>query len=205
MAPLILASASPRRKEILRKINLTFDIVPSGVNEDYTNGLNPPQMAEQWALEKARSVSSPHPDKDVIGADTIVVLDDTILGKPTDADDAKRMLTTLSGKIHTVYTGVALRCDSAGAEESFVASTRVTFYSLGEEAIDRYVATGDPMDKAGAYGIQDTSACFVKKIDGCYNNVVGFPLAQFVQLIGQESVRAKFSVDNWFASDREIA
>ena len=110
MAPLILASASPRRKEILRKINLTFDIVPSGVDEDYTNGLNPPQMAEQWALEKARSVSSPHPDKDVIGADTIVVLDDTILGKPTDADDAKRMLTTLSGKIHTVYTGVALRC-----------------------------------------------------------------------------------------------
>ena len=134
-----------------------------------------------------------------------VALGGAILGKPADADDAKRMLTSLSGKSHTVYTGVALRCDSLGAEESFVSATEVTFYNLKEATIDRYIARGDPMDKAGAYGIQDTSACFVEKIYGCYNNVVGFPLAQFVQLIGQASVKRNFSVDNWFVSDKEIA
>ena len=205
MAQLILGSASPRRKEILRKIDLVFDIVPSSVYEDYANGLKPPRMAAYWAVEKARNVSLLHPTKTVIGADTIVALDGAILGKPADADDARRMLTSLSGKSHTVYTGVALRCDSMGAEESFVSATKVTFYNLKEAAIDRYVASGDPMDKAGAYGIQNASACFTEKIDGCYNNVVGFPLAQFVQLIGQESVKRKFSVDNWFVSDREIA
>ena len=205
MARLILGSASPRRKEILRKIDLVFDIIPSTVDEDYANGLKPTQMAEYWAVEKARNVSLLHPAKIVIGADTIVVLDGAILGKPADTDDARQMLTSLSGKSHTVYTGVALRCDSVGAEESFVSATKVTFYNLKEATIDRYIASGDPMDKAGAYGIQDASACFVEKIDGCYNNVVGFPLAQFVRVIGQESVKRKFSIDNWFASDREIA
>ena len=202
---LILGSASPRRKEILRKIDLVFDIIPSAVDEDYANGLKPPQMAEYWAVEKARNVSLLHPAMTVIGADTIVVLNGEILGKPADADDAKRMLTSLSGKSHTVYTGVAVRCDSMSAEESFVSATEVTFYNLREKAIDSYITSGDPMDKAGAYGIQDASACFVEKIDGCYNNVVGFPLAQFVRVIGQESVKRKFSIDNWFASDREIA
>ena len=205
MTPLILGSASPRRKEILRKIDLLFDVVPSDVDEDYSNGLKPPQMAEYWAVEKGRNVSLLHPNKTVIGADTIVALDGTILGKPADTHDARLMLTSLSGKSHTVYTGVALSCDDNGAEESFVAATEVTFYNLDDTTVDRYVASGDPMDKAGAYGIQDASACFVKKIDGCYNNVVGFPLAQFVQLIGKESVKRKFSVDYWFVSDREIA
>ncbi|MBH31876.1 MAG: septum formation protein Maf [Candidatus Marinimicrobia bacterium] len=205
MASLILGSASPRRKKILRKIDLLFDIVPSIVDEDYANGLKPIHMAEYWAVEKAQNVSLLHPDKTVIGADTIVVLDDTILGKPVDDNDARRMLTSLSGKSHIVYTGVALRCDANGSEESFVAATEVTFYNLDKTAINRYVASGDPMDKAGAYGIQDTSAPFVEKIAGCYNNVVGFPLSQFVQLISQESVKNKFPVDNWFASDKEIA
>ncbi len=205
MAQLILGSASPRRKEILRKIDLVFDIVPSAVDENYENGLKPPQMAEYWAVEKARNVSFLHPAKTIIGADTIVVLDNTILGKPVDSDDAKRMLNYLSGKIHNVYTGVALRCDAHGAAESFVATTEVTFYKLEATAIDKYVDSGDPMDKAGAYGIQDASACFVKKIDGCYNNVVGFPLAQFVQFITRESFKQKFSIDNWFVSEKEIA
>ena len=115
------------------------------------------------------------------------------------------MLRKLSNKSHTVHTGVALVQKSNEALISFVESTEVTFFELDETLINSYVATGSPLDKAGAYGIQDGSACFVEKVNGCYHNVVGFPVARFVQLVRSEEFKQQFSADIWFASDREIA
>lgn len=203
-ADLILASASPRRQELLSRLEIPFKVIPSSVVEDYGNGMSPEEMAEHYAVEKARDVAAQHPDKIVIGADTIVVLDGKIMGKPRDAAEAKSMLNHLSAKTHTVLTGVALVQVSSAAEASFVESTDVTFFTLTDDMIDRYVATGGPLDKAGAYGIQDWSACFVEKVNGCYHNVMGFPSGRFAQVLSSEAFRAQFSVDNWFVSEKEI-
>ena len=205
MAQFILASASPRRKELLNRLELPFEIIPSSVEENYSNGMAPPEMAKRWALEKARDVAAAHPETIVVGADTIVVLEGNILGKPKDSSEAAVMLRKLSNKSHTVHTGVALVQKSNEAVISFVESTEVTFFELDETLISSYVATGSPLDKAGAYGIQDGSACFVEKVNGCYHNVVGFPVARFVQLVRSEEFKQQFSADIWFASDREIA
>ena len=205
MAQFILASASPRRKELLNRLELPFEIIPSSVEENYSNGMAPPEMAKRWALEKARDVAAAHPETIVVGADTIVVLEGKILGKPKDSSEAAAMLRKLSNKSHTVHTGVALVQKSNEAVISFVESTEVTFFELDETLISSYVATGSPLDKAGAYGIQDGSACFVEKVNGCYHNVVGFPVARFVQLVRSEEFKQQFSADIWFASDREIA
>ena len=205
MTQFILASTSPRRKDLLDRLEIPFEIIPSSIKENYDNGMAPPEMANLWALEKARDVAADHPEEIVVGADTIVALEGKILGKPIDSSEATEMLRALSARTHTVYTGVALVLKSSGVEASFVESTEVTFFELEEALISRYVASGSPLDKAGAYGIQDGSACFVEKVNGCYHNVVGFPVARFVQLVRSEKFKQQFPVDIWFVSDREIA
>lgn len=174
---LILASASPRRAELLRQIGCTFDIIPADIDERVDASLTPGDVALTLAKQKAAEISARYPTHVVLGADTIVVIDNNILGKPETPQEACSMLRLLSGRTHTVYTGYSLR---RGADEiAEVVATAVTFRILSNEEIERYVRTGSPMDKAGAYGIQeDLGAVFVERIDGDYYTVVGLPLAR---------------------------
>ena len=194
MKTIILASASPRRKKLLQQLNLPFEVHPSPVDENYDPALLPDEIVQQLALRKAQDVASRQADALIIGADTIVVFKDSILEKPVDADEARRMLQDLSGHTHQVYTGVAL-CKTDHKNNiidttTFFEITNVMFGDLNLRDIDRYVAGGSPMDKAGAYGIQDDfGAIFVKRIEGDYYNVVGFPLHRF------------YTVMNTFASE----
>lgn len=194
--PFILASGSPRREALLRKLDLPFEVVPSSVSEDHGEASNPEELVQQLALMKARDVAGRFPDRVVIGADTVVVLGEIIIGKPADKDEARGILRSLSGKKHTVFTGVALVKNVEEEEHIFYERTDVTFFPLEDEMIDYYVGTFRPLDKAGAYGIQDWSACFVEKIEGCYNNVVGFPLARFVQLLKTSAVKSQFNINH---------
>ncbi len=177
--PFYLASQSPRRKQLLQLIGLKFHILPSAVDEDACAETDPVRHAETLALAKAMDVARGVTEGIVVGADTIVVLDGNILGKPVDAADAARMLKRLSGRIHQVYTGFAIVCQPEGRSVTGHEMTRVHFRHLQEWEIQSYVATGSPMDKAGAYGIQDQSALFADRIEGCFYNVVGFPLTKF--------------------------
>jgi len=178
---LILASGSPRRADLLRQIGLEFEVIPSDIDEDEISGDSPQQRALNAALAKALDVARKVGEGIVIGADTIVVLEGRILGKPSGPQEAIRMLTLLSGKTHRVITGVALVDASSMKVESWVESTYVTFRELSPDEIIEYVETGIPLDKAGAYGIQDKAAAFVKRIEGCYFNVVGLPLATLIE------------------------
>jgi len=181
--PLMLASASPRRAELLRLINLPFTICPSSVSEDGVGHLLPSQQAIDLARRKAQAVAAVFNWGIVIGADTIVEMEGQVFGKPVDAAHARDMLRQLSGRTHHVYTGVVLLDCPTGRLVSDVARTAVTFRPLDDEEIVAYVASGSPMDKAGAYGIQDLSAIFAEKIDGCFYNVMGFPLTRFYLLL----------------------
>ncbi len=177
---LILASASPRRKLLLRQIGLEFEVRESGVREDHDVPQEPEKHVSVLSRRKAEAVAAGITDGLVIGADTIVVLDGTILGKPSDPEDAGRMLKLLSGRTHRVYTGFTLIDKPSGKSMTAVEETDVTFRQLDEDEITSYVASGSPMDKAGAYGIQDDyGAVFISRIDGCFYNVVGFPLSRF--------------------------
>ncbi|MBR0230803.1 MAG: septum formation protein Maf [Clostridia bacterium] len=176
--PLILASSSPRRREILASAGYKFSVVPSGA-EELTEAANPGALVRGNALIKAREVAS-RPEcagQKVLGADTVVVLDGEVLGKPRDAAEAKRMLRALSGREHFVLTGYAV-IYPGGEEKSGVCSTRVRFRELGGEEIDSYVATGEPLDKAGAYGIQERGAGLVESVDGDIDNVIGLPIGE---------------------------
>jgi septum formation protein len=178
--PIILASRSPRRIHLLCQIGIQFTVEESGVEENFTEGTSPETIVRQLSLQKAKKVAERIESGVVIGADTIVVLDGTILGKPSSREDAKRMLRLLGGKTHTVFTGFALV--DVKTEKSHVdyEKTEVTFRRLTEEEIEDYVESGSPMDKAGAYGIQDDyGAVFVERINGCFYTVVGFPLSKF--------------------------
>jgi septum formation protein len=176
---LILASQSPRRSSLLRQIGLQVEIVPCGLPEEFNASASAEENARTLALAKARCVADGIADAFVLAADTIVTLNGIMLGKPTDPDDAVRMLEMLSGKTHTVHTGFALLDRPSGRIVEGVEATRVTFRNLPREEILEYVAGGSPMDKAGAYGIQDDyGAVFVMRIEGCYYNVVGLPLAR---------------------------
>ncbi|PID58287.1 hypothetical protein CSB45_04260 [candidate division KSB3 bacterium] len=172
---IILASSSPRRKALLQQIHLSFDVIASHADEHFDHTLPPEQTAEALALRKAQEVAGSHPDAIVIGADTIVLDGGQILGKPRHEDDAFRMLSRLSNKEHRVITGLALL---SGQENTFVRheSTRVKLAALSPQAIQRYIDSGEPMGKAGAYAIQGRGAIFIEWIHGCYNNVVGLPL-----------------------------
>ncbi len=178
--PIILASSSPRRAHLMSVLGFPFTVRESGVEEIIDEKLAPEEIARSLAFRKASTVASQLSSGIVIGADTIVVLEGKILGKPATAEEAVGMLLALSGKTHTVFTGFALV--DAESKKSYISSerTEVTFRALRRDEIDRYVAAGSPMDKAGAYGIQDDyGAVFVEKIDGCFYNVVGFPISKF--------------------------
>lgn len=174
--PFILASASPRRKTILELTGASFDVVPSGFEERALDRELPDDMVLRLSSGKARDVASSNPDALVLGADTIVVLDGEILEKPIDDEHASRILTRLSGRTHIVKTGVTLVHSTTDREARFLEQTRVTFSPLTSVQIQDYVSTGAPLDKAGAYGIQDEGAVFVERIEGDFYTVMGLPL-----------------------------
>jgi len=184
--PLVLASASPRRRALFRQIGLRFRVVPSSVDERLSRKQSPARNARRIALEKATDVASGMRRGLVVGADTIVVLGKSILGKPKNRRDATRMLRRLSGRSHVVFTGIALVDALTGRAVTDVVRTRVQFRRLSDAEIADYVRSGSPLDKAGAYGIQDDfGAVFVESIDGCFYNVVGVPLVRFYQRLGE--------------------
>lgn len=182
----ILASASPRRRELLTQAGIEYTVIPSNVEEIITQ-TEPCEVVMELALLKANDVFENHAENDtmVIGADTIVVYKDEILGKPEDADDARNMLSMLADRTHQVYTGVALVSMKNGEKKvkTFYECTDVTFYPVSREDIDKYVESGDPLDKAGSYGIQGPFAIHIKEIHGDYNNVVGLPIGRLYQEI----------------------
>lgn len=185
MARLILASQSPRREALLRQAGLEFEISPSDVEERLSETLSPAEAAETLALEKARWVAARLSEGLVIGADTVVVVGRQILGKPAGAEDARAMLGLLSGREHEVITGIAVVDAGSGRSRSDSVTTAVSFAPLSQEIIDRYVATGEPLDKAGAYAIQGFGALLIEGIQGCYNNVVGLPLRRLAEMLGE--------------------
>lgn len=174
MQKLILASASPRRQELLRLITGEFTVCPANADETLPAGLPIVQQIETLAARKAEDVFAKHPDCAVIGSDTMVVVDGEPLGKPADTDEARRMLRRLSGRAHEVITGLAV-LSPAGRKIGY-RITKVHFRALTDAEIDRYIATGEPMDKAGAYGIQGRGAVLITGIEGDYFSVVGLPV-----------------------------
>jgi septum formation protein len=179
MEHLILASSSPRRKELLENIHLSFEVSSSDVDESFSKTLSPDVVVKLLAERKAKAVAANNPTAFVLGADTIVVLEGTVLGKPNDEVEAADMLRRLSGKTHEVYTGVAIV--SPKDSFSFYEKTTVTFWELTETEINMYVSSGEPLDKAGAYGIQQLGSFLVKEIQGDYFSVVGLPISRTVR------------------------
>jgi septum formation protein len=189
---IVLASASPRRQELLRNAGIPFTVQPADINEAPVAGESPRDCAERLAREKALAVCQGQPQQWVLGADTIVVVGDAILGKPRDAHDAGRMLRLLSGRTHAVITGVCVvgavasgQGSVASNAEPFTASetTLVTMGELSDAEIRDYVATGEPMDKAGAYAIQGIASRWIPRIEGDYSNVVGLPVALVYRML----------------------
>ena len=186
LPPLILASQSPRRRLLLKQIGFQFAVRPSDVREDLWDHETPEHNAKRIALSKAVEVARNLKRGIVIGADTIVVLGKAILGKPKTKSEARAMLKRLSGRMHTVYTAFALVDVDSNRHVVRIEKTKVWFRKLSTKEIDAYVRSGSPMDKAGAYGIQDDyGAVFVKRVEGCFYNVVGFPLTEFYQTLEQ--------------------
>ncbi len=181
MEKIILASSSPRRKELLEQAEIPFDICIKNIDETVPEGLSPAQGAEYTAQKKAKAITPFDENTVVLGADTVVVLEGQIIGKPKDKQDAIRMLTLLSGKEHKVITGVCLI--KGKKVKTFHSISRVKFYELTEEQIKRYVASGEPTDKAGAYGIQGKGSVLIEEIHGDYFNIVGLPIARVVREI----------------------
>lgn len=178
LPPLILASASPRRAELLRQLRADFEVVPSGAEEIFDDHLSPLELCQLNAHRKARAIAKKIPDALVLGADTLVFLDGEIMGKPRDLIDARRMLARLQGRTHQVVTGVSLIHLRGHRERLFAASTNVTFHPLTAGKIDDYVARVNPLDKAGAYAIQEHGDMIVSEIFGSFSNVVGLPVEQ---------------------------
>ena len=187
----ILASQSPRRRELLTLIGIRHDVRPADIDESLHAGEEPVPHAERLAREKAHRLAERHPDALVIAADTIVVLDGAILGKPADAGEARATLAQLSGRTHTVHTAIAVA--RGGRTESAVESVAVTFRTLGAVEIAEYVATGEPLDKAGAYGIQGFGATIVERIEGDYFSVMGLGLRRLVALLELLGLRYDFA------------
>ncbi|MDB5036277.1 MAG: Septum formation protein Maf [Chlorobi bacterium] len=175
----ILASSSPRRQQLMRQMGAEFIVIRPDADETTLEGESPEALVERLSLEKALAITHDRDAGVILGSDTVVVLDGDILGKPASAEDARRMLRQLSGKTHTVFTGFALVDIASGVNHMDHERTDVTFRKLEEEEIVRYVATGSPLDKAGAYGIQDDfGAVFIERIVGDYYTVVGLPLTK---------------------------
>lgn len=177
--PIYLASSSPRRRKLLKQLGFDFTTFSVDVEETLLNDETPQEAVQRLAEEKLNEAVKKVSDGIIITADTLVVLNNTILGKPKDQNEAKEMLRTLSGNTHTVFTGFAIFNSPENRKIVDYEETRVTFYDLTENEIVNYVGTGSPLDKAGSYGIQDDiGAAFIKRIEGCYYNVVGLPLAK---------------------------
>ena len=174
--PIVLASSSPRRKELLEKIGLNFIIDAAEINEDHGRRIKPAELAKTISLEKAKAVADRHPRSIIIAADTFGVMDGRLLGKPRDEEEARDMLLRMSGRRHSVITGFTILDTETGKSISEAVETRVYFRKLGREEIESYVKTGEPLDKAGAYAIQGLGALLVEKIEGDYCNVIGLPL-----------------------------
>lgn len=187
----ILASQSPRRRELLTLVGIGHVVRPADIDESVMPDEAPVPHCERLARAKAHVLAARHPDAVVIAADTIVVLDGDILGKPRDAADARAMIARLSGRTHTVFTAMAVA--RAGRTESAVEEVAVTFRELSAEEIAEYVATGEPMDKAGAYGIQGYGATIVERIDGDYFSVMGLGLRRLVALLERVDLRYDFA------------
>jgi len=187
--PIILASRSPRRKDLLHQIGLTFTIDETDVDERVLPGEKAPAYAVRVAVDKAKAVSSWRNTGIIIAADTVVVLKSVILGKPSDIHDAERMLTMLSGRTHTVITGLAVLDAGSGTMQTGSATTKVRFLAVTQEQITSYLKTGEPLDKAGAYGIQGKGALLVDRIEGCYTNVVGLPLSLLGRMLSRFGIK----------------
>lgn len=185
----MLASASPRRREILATLGVPFEVVASGAAEDAREDEPAEELARRLAREKALEVSARVGERFVLGADTVVVVDGRVLGKPRDDEDARAMLRALSGRWHEVITGVALARSGAVLEDIAV-TTRVHVIALSGERIERYVATGEGRDKAGAYAVQGVASGFCDRLEGSYGNVVGLPAAETVRLLERHAVIA---------------
>lgn len=180
---LILASASPRRQELLRNAGISFEVLPADIVETPLELEGARECAERLAREKALAVARQRPNDCVLGADTVVTIDNEILGKPTDAADAKRMLRSLSGRCHQVVTGI---CLVVGGEPVVASETTlVTMIEIEDREIADYIATGEPMDKAGAYAIQGIASRWISRIEGDYSNVVGLPVAMVFGMLRQ--------------------
>ncbi|MHB1462130.1 MAG: Maf family protein [Armatimonadota bacterium] len=174
---IILASASPRRTELLSQLGVQFLVLPADVDETIDDTLSPAEMVRELARRKATAIADQYPDSLVLGADTLVAYQQHVLGKPDDAAHALQMLRLLNGQCHQVHTGIALICQTQRVMVVKSESTDVFFRHVDEGLLKRYVATGEPMDKAGAYAIQGYGATLVERVCGCYNNVVGLPTA----------------------------
>lgn len=185
MHSLILASASPRRSELLRNAGIAFQVDPAAIHEEPLADEVPIDYAQRLARDKARTVFARHPDALVLGADTVVVVDEHLLEKPANGADATRMLRLLSGRTHQVITGVCLLSAEFKCAQAEV--TQVTFVAMSESEIAEYVASGEPMDKAGAYGIQGMASRWVERIAGDYFNVVGLPVGRVYRMLQQAS------------------
>jgi septum formation protein len=188
----ILASGSPRRRELLRQLGLSFTIIPSRRQETNQSGMEPRGHAIYYAKEKAKEVAQRYPQQWILAADTIVVVDGEIMGKPVSATEATAMLSRLSGRSHHVITAVCLLHAQSGVEEIQAVETKVFMRRLGTAYIEGYIATGEPMDKAGAYGIQGIGGCLVQRIEGSYSNVVGLPLCETMELLRRHRVADPF-------------
>ncbi|HET7583611.1 MAG TPA: Maf family protein [Gemmatimonadaceae bacterium] len=186
----ILASASPRRRDLLDMIGIAHEVMPANIDESYLPGEDPCTHAERLAREKGARIAAANPESVVISADTIVVLDGAILGKPADADEAARTLRLLSGRTHTVFTAVCVARN--GELRSAVEEVAVRFRALTDEEIAAYVRTGEPMDKAGAYGIQGYGATIVARIEGDYFAVMGLPLMRLILLAREMGLDYEF-------------
>ena len=186
----ILASQSPRRRELLALVGISHSVQPADIDESALPNEEPRAYCERLAREKVATIAARDPDALVIGSDTIVVVDGDVLGKPGDAGEARAMVGRLSGRSHVVMTAIAMRW--RGQERSAVEEVGVTFHPLSAEEIAAYVATGEPMDKAGAYGIQGYGATIVARVDGDYFAVMGLPIQRLVRLLAELGVRYRF-------------
>ena len=186
----ILASQSPRRRELLNLVGIAHEVQPADIDETYLTGERPREHAERLARGKTEVIVEREPDAVVIGSDTIVVVDGDVLGKPADDSDAARMLARLAGRSHTVITAVAVAW--RGETRSAVEEVGVTFHPLTSKEIDAYIATREPMDKAGAYGIQGYGATIVSRVDGDYFAVMGLPLQRLTRVLGTLGIRYVF-------------
>lgn len=177
----ILASASPRRQELLHSVGLKFKIIPAHVNEDYREGESPKEHVKRLALDKARAIAHKYPESLVLGADTIVVIDDMILGKPKSKSQARKMLEQLSGRAHKVFTGFTLSHTASRFIKTKVIQSAVQFKKISPEEMEWYISCDEPYDKAGGYAVQGKGASFIKSIRGSYTNVIGLPLCEVLE------------------------